>query len=442
MALTTDGYLEFDSKRLGGNRSSAARKDFEVDKGRIVHSAAFRRLQGKTQVLGVGERDFYRTRLTHSLEVAQLGRGMCVELPSDGFSPDPDLVEAICLAHDIGHPPFGHSGEDFLHAKMKSFGGFGANPQNIRLVTFLEAKFAETGLDLTRACIDGLTKYPDLYDKSFPDLKEKAPHENSKFTYSSQPEEIELFRWIKKDVDHPDWTPIEGQIADLADQMAYSVNDIEDAIRAGLFNPIDMRNRAEEISARAKAKLKKIAARDQSDRDDVPELTDPAAIAEIANKLQIDVMEPRDYRLRKINLKSWTSEQIKNLKGARIVERSKTERSVRYRYGLKIEMEANATIAVLKEAASLLVFADPRVTTLEEKGHHIIDALFDTFCAGDPRNEKYRLMPIDFQQLIEKKIAPKERLVADFISGMTDRYAYSYYSRLFEPGAGSFYEYV
>src|SRR6266481_4970484 len=110
MASTGLTYGDFDSERRGRHTSSAAaRPDYEVDKGRIVHSAAFRRLQGKTQVLGVGERDFYRTRLTHSLEVAQLGRGICNEADnSTGFVPDPDLVEAICLAHDIGHPAFGH----------------------------------------------------------------------------------------------------------------------------------------------------------------------------------------------------------------------------------------------------------------------------------------------------------------------------------------------
>src|SRR5580698_7671406 len=111
-------YESHDFDRRRGHASATVnRSAFEVDKGRIIRSAAFRRLQGKTQVLGVGERDFYRTRLTHSLEVAQLGRGLSAELDGD-FRPDQDLVEAICLAHDINHPPFGHSGEDFLHEKM------------------------------------------------------------------------------------------------------------------------------------------------------------------------------------------------------------------------------------------------------------------------------------------------------------------------------------
>ncbi len=439
-----DEYNSNDKSRRGGHRSAAVREDFEVDKGRIVHSNAFRRLQAKTQVLGVGERDFYRTRLTHSLEVAQLGRGMCVELPteaSDGFRPDADLVEAICLAHDIGHPPFGHSGEDFLHEKMKPYGGFGANPQNIRIVTFLEAKYPNTGLDLTRACIDGLTKYPNLYDKSFPDLEPITPHEDPKFTYSKEPSDIELFKWLKADVEHPQWVPLECQIADLADQMAYSVNDIEDAIRAGLFNPIDMRNRAEDISARAKKRLLKKTSKDDRGVTDVPTITAPDAIRGMAKHLQESVMEPTDYRTRKVNLKQWTTDQIKRLKKARIVRRSETEPSVRYRLGLKVEIEADALIAVLKETISLLVFSDPRVMTLEEKGHYIIGKLFDKFSEVTKDGEsKHRLMPIDFQQLIDAKVAPKERLIADFISGMTDRYAYYYYSRLFEPGAGSFYE--
>src|SRR5437667_12831991 len=115
-------YDDYDRARRGEHGSAKVKRSpFEVDKGRIIHSAAFRRLQGKTQVLGVGERDFYRTRLTHSLEVAQLGRGMCVEIPTDEFRPEPDLVEAICLAHGIGHPPFGPSGDNFLHAKIRQF---------------------------------------------------------------------------------------------------------------------------------------------------------------------------------------------------------------------------------------------------------------------------------------------------------------------------------
>ena len=134
LGKVSSGYDDWDAERGFPEdiEKDKGRNAFEIDKGRIIHSAAFRRLQGKTQVLGVGERDFYRTRLTHSLEVAQLGRGICNEAGnSTEFSPNPDLVEAICLAHDIGHPAFGHFGEECLHQKMVEHGGFGANPQNL-----------------------------------------------------------------------------------------------------------------------------------------------------------------------------------------------------------------------------------------------------------------------------------------------------------------------
>lgn len=298
----------------------------------------------------------------------------------------------------------------------------------------------DSGLDLTRATIDGLAKYPDLYDRTFPGLENKPPHKDTKFTYSDSAAEIELFKWIKHEVEHPEWNPLEGQIADFADQMAYSVNDFEDAIRAGLLSPVEMRNRADEISTSVQRKMENIAQSEKKPLDSVPAITDVDRIAALANDLQEQVIEPKDYRLRKVNLKKWTSDQFKLQKKGRIVLRCAKEMSVRYRFGLSVDMEAHARIAVLKEAATLLVFRDPRVTTLEEKGHHIIDALFDKFCDVVDGKEKFRLMPFDFQQLIEQGAASKQRLVADFISGMTDRYAYYYYRRLFEPGSGSFYE--
>jgi dGTPase len=206
MKTSSPSYDEFDFERRGKHGSAAKeRASFEVDKGRIIHSAAFRRLQGKTQVLGAGERDFYRTRLTHSIEVAQLGRGLCTELERV-FDPDQDLVETIGLAHDIGHPPFGHSGEAVLNERMTGEnGGFGANPQNLRIVTFLETKYLDSGLDLTRATLDGLVKYPELYSRKHA--------KDSSFTYEA---DCELLAWIKKGVKNPtvtDWIVAQFPIA-------------------------------------------------------------------------------------------------------------------------------------------------------------------------------------------------------------------------------------
>lgn len=432
MARGKPAYDEFDYERHGDHGSAAKdRLAFEIDKGRIIHSAAFRRLQGKTQVLGVGERDFYRTRLTHSLEVAQLGRGLCAELEgSEKFTPDQDLVEAICLAHDIGHSPFGHSGENCLHLKMKGTrGGFGANPQNLRIVSILEAKYSNSGLDLTRATLDGLVKYPRIYDCE--------QDKGSKFTYKS---DSELLAWIKSGVKSPDTTPIEAQLADWADQMAYSVNDIEDIVRAGLLRFNEMRNRANRISEHTCEKLEKEANAEGRKPALVPLVTSAEAVVALANELEDNYEKPPDLRQRKAKLKAWTSKTIKLLKkGCEIIDLKNGEKSVRYRYKLKIGNEARARAVVLKATADLLVFSDPRVTTLEEKGRYIVNALFDKFSTDGGE----QFLPLDFQELIKaKSYGSKERLIVDFIAGMTDRYAYAYYKRLFHPDAGSFYEFV
>jgi dGTPase len=421
--MPTDGlngnkkmYSVHDEARMFGHTSKQPnRSEFETDKGRIIHSAAFRRLQGKTQVLGVGERDFYRTRLTHSLEVAQLGRGMCAEL-AHGLGLDPDLVETICLAHDIGHPPFGHSGEEVLHRLMFSYGGFGANPQNLRILTFLEAKFDPGGLDLSRATLDGLVKYPEFFDPA-------KHHGKSKFTYET---DRVLFDWIKDGVKEKSLNPIEGQIADWADQVAYSVNDIEDTLRAGLLSFIEVRTRADEIARRTKAAV--------GENDD-PEITGVGAIQARASRLQEILVEPTDFGERKRNLKRWTSDTIREvMHGVKIELTHPEENSKRYQYELIKSKKAVSTSVLLKQIAQLLVFEDPRVKTLQHKGGHILDRLFDAF------SHDTTLLPLDFQQLLDQDRGLKERLVTDFISGMTDRYAYAYFSRLFQPGAGSFYE--
>jgi dGTPase len=300
---------------------------------------------------------------------------------------------------------------------MLRFGGFGANPQNVRIATFLEAKYDEGGLDLTRATLDGLVKYPVFFD---PAKHKQKP----KFTYG---EDHEVFEWIKQGVSDRTRKPIEGEIADWADQVAYCVDDIEDALRAGLLSFVEMRTRADEISA--------MAAKDLRPVDNDSTITGEEAIKEQAINLQRKLVEPTDLRERKINLKQWTSDTIKDLMHDVKIELTHAdENSFRYKYSLTKSKKALSTAAVLKSTARLLVFEDPRVKTLEYKGGRILARLFYSFC-------KYpELLPLDFQQLLEQKRGTKERLVADFVAGMTDRYAYSYFNRLFQPGAGSFYE--
>jgi dGTPase len=423
-----DDYDDWDAERRFAEdpAKDQKRNSFEIDKGRIIHSAAFRRLQGKTQVLGAGERDFYRTRLTHSLEVAQIGRGICNESENKtGFKPDSDLVETICLAHDIGHPAFGHAGEEELHKQMLEHGGFGANPQNLRLVTFLEQKhkggeseggtYDGGGLNLSRAALDGLIKYSDLF-------KRPEFDGSSNFTYF---EDETLLKWIKGG---RKGKSLECQIADWADAVAYSVDDTEDAFRAGILDFEQMKQRAGQISNIAKKKLEKARIADD------PSITAPTAIQDEAKKLE-DISKILSLRQRKRALKAWTSGTIgRLLRPCEIVLRDENETCCRYKFELVVQPSAHCLAQVLKTTAKLLVFDDPRVKTLEAKGVRILKELFVTFV------DDQTLLPLDFQEYINDELGTKERLVADFVAGMTDRYAYAYYRRLFEPGAGSFYE--
>lgn len=388
------------------------RSEFERDRARIIHSAAFRRLQGKTQVFGVYEGDFFRTRLTHSLEVSQIAKGIALTLGADT-----DLVEAICLAHDLGHPPFGHTGEQVLHELMRNYGGFEGNAQTFRILTRLERKHSNyEGLNLTYQTLDGVLKYKTCIDNATIAASPEGPVKGfyacdhnfiSTVTYATGTDTERSF---------------ECQIMDVADDIAYSVHDLEDSLKAGLISPSEFRQRphrrvVREVNAKL-SPLKLTVSEEQIQQE----------LTIIADRLE--TLERTDNRVARKMLTRDLIHEFASVVAIQPSERIDAEPATRIR------------IEVLKAFESHKVIHNPRVTTLGHKGKEVLRRLFAVLDQG---RESIGLFPEDHGEDYERALldgneTSRKRVICDFLAGMTDSYAMRFYSRLFVPGEGSFYE--
>lgn len=341
------------------------RTAFQRDRDRILHTTAFRRLEYKTQVFIIHEGDYYRTRLTHTLEVAQIARTIARTLGANE-----DLVEAICLAHDLGHAPFGHSGEVALASLMKDYGGFDHNKQSLRIVTKLEKRYPDfPGLNLTWEVREGIVKHESEYD--FADASEYNPELRGH---------------------------LEAQIANAADELAYTAHDLDDGLRSGMITPpmlsgIDLwQILAESVGWRG------------AELDD---LTRHCMIRRLIDMEVSDLVRTTDQRLRESGVRS--VEDLQKLPYLVIAYSEDLQRRNRQ----------------LKDFLYLNLYRHHRVVRMAVKAERIVTDLFNAYRA-EPT-----MLPSHVQGWIDDR--GLERTICDYIAGMTDRFAVQEHERLFTP---------
>ncbi len=341
------------------------RTAFQRDRDRILHTTAFRRLEYKTQVFINYEGDYFRTRLTHTLEVAQIGRTLARALGANE-----DLVEAICLAHDLGHSPFGHSGEVALNRLMKDHGGFDHNKQSLRIVTELEQRYPEfPGLNLTWEVREGIVKHETEYDVS--DARDYDPHLRGN---------------------------LETQIANVADELAYTTHDLDDGLRSGMITPHMLEGIA----------LWEILKETYKWRG--PQLDDlerHRMIRQLVGLLVTDMVEATHARLQASGAKSPLDIQ-------------KMSTNV---IGYSDDMRRRNR--ELKDFLYQKLYRHYRVVRMQVKAERIISDLFSAYC------EEPSILPTHVQKIIP--VRGLERTVCDYIAGMTDRFAVEEHTRLFDP---------
>ncbi|PKN97784.1 MAG: deoxyguanosinetriphosphate triphosphohydrolase [Chloroflexi bacterium HGW-Chloroflexi-4] len=338
---------------------------FQRDRDRVLHTTAFRRLEYKTQVFINYEGDYYRTRLTHTLEVTQIGRTIARALGASE-----DLVEVICMAHDMGHPPFGHSGETTLNQLMQGYGGFNHNHHSYRIVTEIERRYPDfPGLNLSWEVLEGMVKHETEYDKT--DALEYDPSLRGN---------------------------LEAQITNVADELAYTSHDLDDGLRSGIITP-EMLSGIELWEIASERHLKNGCSMD--------DLTRHMIIRDLTG-LQVTSMI-------NTSAKNLDKSQVKSARDLQSLDHNVV--------GFDDEMKKRNRI--LKDFLFKNMYHQYRVVRMHKKAERILTELFNAY-ANEPS-----MLPQQFQNLIDEK--GKQRTISDYLAGMTDRFAVDEYAKLFDP---------
>ena len=397
------GYSEFDRERYVNEPAKRpGRTEFARDRARVLHSAALRRLAAKTQVAVPWASDFPRTRLSHSLECAQVGREI-----GGALGADPDLVETACLAHDLGHPPFGHNGENALSELAAASGGFEGNAQSFRILVRLEPKTISdqglsAGLNLTRATLDASIKYPWAVGEN-----EKLPTK-----FGVYQDDIAHFNWAKSASNLTDKKfskPLEAQIMDWSDDVAYSVHDFEDALQAGLISVNAFRDDIEKLW-------------DSSADENLPNLTQ-SEFENGLDRLQALSCWPNNFdgsHSAMARLKDLTSQLIGRFAhGAELATRAKYGDAPLNRYAANLVVPQNERIevALLKAISAHYIFRAQSSLDRYERERSLIQRLFSALSDSAP---KYldRSFQLSWQEAASDH--EKVRVIVDQIASLTD----------------------
>ncbi|QAY67661.1 deoxyguanosinetriphosphate triphosphohydrolase family protein [Paenibacillus protaetiae] len=431
--------MRLDEPSLG--TFSEERDEYERDYARLIQSPAFRRLQGKSQVFGAGSGDYYRTRLTHSLEVSQIAREVARRLGKQypflsakehpGLMLDPAVVEIAALAHDLGHPPFGHKGEEVLNDLLQKQHGmkYEGNAQNYRILMFLEKRAGSgSGMDLTAAVLLAINKYPYCLDEPG----------RLKGLYQTEWQEIGAIRDLWKLPAGA--STLEAQLMDLCDDIAYSTHDIEDGIRAG---KIQM-NRTFFEDNRLISHLVQEIVEDQGNKDLNWDQVDIPAMVRRVLDLYLEQWESlyvnydqEPSRTRREMKARWVS--MFAGKVGIIDDPAKGWKQVTLVNGGHKDMELLRTMEILKKLAWVTLIKDFRVQRLQKRSEIMLRRLWDSFIL--PENGKL-IIPPDWIESFElhRNVWSWPRFVADYIAGMTDAYAEKVYAELYASKSGSIYE--